>query len=344
MLDPVERDDIPADAQATPGSGENSPRDILRRLLTLHAAQDTHALADALVSLVASPTGSATACAFVDDGSGLLTPLVGHHEALPGLTDIRLSSAEQGPVAEVLSGGEMVVSDNLEDVLGVEVSGLTLRRALLCRLAWEGETLGVALFCDQGDMDLELYLRLADQVALALVRLRALKRTYRFGGIDPAQWMFDREWLTLRLDEEVERARRYARPLGLLLFRFQNLNQLTEAAGKQQTSVFLRRVAAIIRGQIRTPDILAGYGDASIAVLLPETERAPAIATQERIASHLRQLQPTGAAGIDWTPDLRLGMASHPHDGDTAAELLTIAEGELEQQGDEPQQPLKKTA
>jgi diguanylate cyclase (GGDEF)-like protein len=343
MLDSVERDDIPADVQATPGPGEGSPRDLLRRLLPLHAAQETHALADALASLAAAHAGSATACAFVDDGSGLLTPLLGQQQALPGLADIRLSSTEPGPVAEVLSRGEMVVSDNLEDVLGVEVSGLTFRRTVLCRLAWEGETLGVVLFCDQGDVDLELYLRLADHVSLALVHLRTLKRTYRFGGIDPAQWMFDREWLTLRLEEEVERAKRYGRPLGLLLFRFLNLDRLTEAAGSQQTGVFLRRVAAIIRGQIRTPDILAGYGDASIAVLLPETERAPAIATQERIASHLRQLQPTGAAGTDWTPDLRLGMASHPHDGDKAADLLTVAEAELEQ-GDEPQQPLKKTA
>jgi diguanylate cyclase (GGDEF)-like protein len=343
MLDSVERDDTPPNVPATPGPGEGSGADLLGHLLPLYAAPDTHALADALASLFASPAGSATACAFVDDGSGLLTPLIGQHEPLPGLSDLRLSSADPGPVAEVISRGEMVVSDNLEDVMGEEASGLTLRRAALCRLAWEGETLGVVLFCDQGDVDLELYLRLAEHVSLALVHLRALKRTYRFGGIDPAQWMFDREWLSQRLDEEVERAKRYSRPLALLLFRLQNLDRLTEAAGSQQTGVFLRRVAAVIRGQIRTPDVLAGYGDASIAVLLPETERVPAIATQERIASHLRQLQPTGTVAIEWTPDLRLGMASHPHDGDKAADLLTVAEAELEQ-GEEPEKPLKKTA
>lgn len=340
MLDSVERDDIPPDVPATPGPGEGSSADLLGHLLPLYAAQDTHALADALASLFASPAGSATACAFVDDGSGLLTPLIGQHEPLPGLADLRLSSTEPGPVAEVLSRGEMVVSDNLEDVMGEEASGLTLRRAALCRLAWEGETLGVVLFCDQGDVDLELYLRLAEHVSLALVRLRALKRTYRFGGIDPAQWMFDREWLSLRLEEEVERAKRYGRPLALLLFRFQNLNLLTDAAGSQQTGVFLRRAAAVIRAQIRSPDLLAGYGDASIAVLLPETARAAAAGTQDRIASRLRQLRSTSAEATDWVPDLRVGVAGHPEDGDTAAELISAAESGL----DQSEEPLRETA
>jgi diguanylate cyclase (GGDEF)-like protein len=185
-----------------------------------------------------------------------------------------------------------------------------------------------------------LYLRLAEHVSLALVRLRALKRTYRFGGIDPAQWMFDREWLSLRLEEEVERAKRYGRPLTLLLFRFQNLNLLTDAAGSQQTGVFLRRAAAVIRAQIRSPDLLAGYGDASIAVLLPETARAAAAGTQDRIASRLRQLRPTSAEATDWVPDLRVGIAGHPEDGDTAAALISAAESGL----DQSEEPLRETA
>jgi diguanylate cyclase (GGDEF)-like protein len=158
-----------------------------------------------------------------------------------------------------------------------------------------------------------------------------LNRSYRFGGIDPARWMFDREWLSQRLEEEVARAKRYSRPFALLLFHFQNLDRLTEEAGSQQTGVFLRRVAAVIRGLIRTPDIMAGYGEASIALLLPETERIPAIATQGRIAARVRQLRPTGGVETDWTPDLRLGTAAHPDDGDTAATLLTIAESQLEE-------------
>ncbi len=331
MKKSVDKDGIPSDDQPAADLDRGSAVDFLDRLLPLYAAQDFRALADALPSLVDSPSGSLTACAFVDDGSGMLSPLIGEHSPPPDLADMRLSATEAGPVADVLSGGEIVVSDNLEDVTGEDGADAGPRRAALCRLAWEGENLGVVLFCDQGEGDLEQYLRLADHISLALVRLRALNRSYRFGGIDPARWMFDREWLSQRLEEEVARAKRYSRPFALLLFRFQNLDRLTEEAGSQQTGVFLRRVAAVIRGLIRTPDIMAGYGEASIALLLPETERIPAIATQGRIAARVRQLRPTGGAETDWTPDLRLGAAAHPDDGDTAATLLTIAESQLEE-------------
>jgi len=343
MADSIEPDDIPPDLQAIPRPEDGRTGNLPAHLLSLHAAQETGALADSLASIVASPNSSVIACAFVDDGSGLLTPLVGQQDSLHGLADVRLSAAEPGPVADVLTRGEMVVSDNLKDLLGVEIADLTFRRALLCRLSWEAEALGIVLFCDQGDVDLELYLRLAEHISLALVRLRTLTRTYRFGGIDPAQWVFDREWLSLRFEEEVARARRYGRPLGLLLFHFQNLDALTEAAGTQQTGIFLRRAAAVIRGQIRTPDLLAGYGEATVAVLLPETERVAAVATSARIASRLRQLGPGSTKANDWVPDLRVGVAGHPEDGETAADLITAAESGLNQD-EAPEEPIQKTA
>ena len=126
--------------------------------------------------------------------------------------------------------------------------------------------------------------RLAEHIALALVRLRALDQHFRFGGIDPSHWLFDREWLRLRVEEEVDRAQRYGHPLTLLLFLFENLDEITRNVGRHQTEVFLRRVAAVIRGQIRSPDVLAGYGKASIAVLMPETEKPAAVAAQLRVA------------------------------------------------------------
>ncbi len=343
MIEPIDTYDVPSGDRPTPGPKEPVPIELLRGLLRLYAAQEPRALADALASLPA-PSGSAvTACAFLDDGSGILSPLIGEREPLPGLSDVRLSSAQPGPVSEVFRQGEVIVSDSLEDIMGEDAPALSARRILISPLAWEGESLGIVLFCDQGrELDLGLCLELAKHVSLALIRLRALNRTYRFGGIDPAHWMFDREWLHLRLVEEVERAKRYGRPLALLLFGFENLERLTETTGRHQTEIFLRRVAAVIRGQIRSPDILAAYGQASIAVLLPETERDAAVATQGRIASRISQLRPSSSDDTDWTPGLLVGAAAYPGDGDSAADLLTAAQSSMK--GSEGEERLRETA
>jgi diguanylate cyclase (GGDEF)-like protein len=327
----------------TSGGVRPASRELSRGLLHMYAAPTSGALADALQSLVAPSIGATMACIFLDDGSGVLTPLTGEGACGSGLSDINLGGLERGFVADVLEHGEMAVSDRPNDILGKDVPSLPARRIMLCRLAWEEEKLGVVLFGDGGDgTDLELFLEVAQHVSLALIRLRALKRVYRYGGIDPTRWMFEQEWFKARLEEEAERAKRYGRPLALLLFILQNVEDLAERGRRQQKDVFLRRVAAVIRGEIRSPDVLAAYGDAGIAVLLPETERAAAVATQARIASRLLQLRPTNADIAGWRPGLLIGAAACPGDGDSAGALIAAAESSLSRAEDE--EPLEKTA
>lgn len=343
MPEEIDSDEVASGARASPGwSDSRVPVHLLRGVLRLHGARDQRSIANAIASLLAPLSSDATVCAFLDDGSGLLAPLLGTEETLPDLASLRLSSAEEGPVSRVFSEGDVVISDSLKDIAGADAPDLPARRVLVARLQWEEETLGVALFCDDGHADPELYLEMTKHVSLALVRLRALDKASRFGGIDPTRWMFDREWLHQRLEEEVERARRYERPLTLLRFVFEGLDELAEGAGRHQVEVFLRKVAAVVRGQIRGPDILAGYGDASIAVLLPETEYQAALVTQARIASRVSKLRPARDAEEGTIPRLLLGAATCPDDGDSAQELIAVAETRLAEYHDEER--LRETA
>jgi len=308
--------------------GEPTPADVAAALLPLHAANDQRTLAEAIGTLIDPLEEEAAVCAFLDDGSGTLVPFVNGEQSLSGVASIRLPVTQSGPLSHVFETGEIVVLDSLADLVGEAVPDLPARRILLLPLQWEEEKLGIVLFFDQGRTSLELYPRLAEHVALALVRLRALDQHFRFGGIDPSHWLFDREWLRLRVEEEVDRAQRYGHPLTLLLFLFENLDEITRNAGRHQTEVFLRRVAAVIRGQIRSPDVLAGYGKASVAVLMPETEKPAAVAAQLRVASRLSKMK-LMADATGPRPVLLLAAASCPEDAQSAAELVDAAESRL---------------
>jgi diguanylate cyclase (GGDEF)-like protein len=307
---------------------EALPADVAAALLRLHAANDQQSLALAISALLDPFGDDAAACALLDDGSGTLMPFVKGDPALSQVASIRLSVAESGPLAHVFETGEIVVLDSLTELVGEQVPEVPARRILLLPLQWEDEKLGVLLFFDQGRTSLEVYPRLAEHVALALVRLRALDQHFRFGGIDPSHWMFDREWLRLRVEEEVDRALRYGHPLTLLLFLFENLDEISRNAGRHQTEVFLRRVGAVVRGQIRSPDVLAGYGKASIAVLLPETDKSAAMSVQMRIATRLSKMKlSTDKEGLK--PVLLLAAANCPEDAQTAADLVDAVESRL---------------
>jgi diguanylate cyclase (GGDEF)-like protein len=305
-----------------------TPADVAAALLPLHAANDQRTLAAAIGALIDPLAEDAAVCAFLDDGSGTLVPFVDGEQPLSRVASIRLPVTQSGPLSHVFTTGEIVVLDSLSDLVGEQVPDVPARRILLLPLQWEEEKLGIVLFFDQGHTSLDLYPRLAEHVALALVRLRALDQHFRFGGIDPSHWLFDREWLRLRVEEEVDRAQRYGHPLTLLLFLFDNLDEITRNVGRHQTEVFLRRVAAVVRGQIRSPDVLAGYGKASIAVLMPETERQAAIAAQLRVAVRLSKMRLlTDATGT--LPVLLLAAATCPDDAQSAAELVDVAESRL---------------
>jgi len=300
--------------------------DVAAALLSLHAAQDRQALAEAISSLTAAFDEESAACAFLDDSSGMLVPFLSEGSASAGVAEAKLSLAQPGPLSRVLESGDTLVLDDLRELMGEEAPELPARRILLARLQWQDERLGVVLFFDQGRTSPELYPRLADHIALALVRLRGLDQRLRFGGIDPSRWLFDREWLHLRLEEEVERAQRYQHSLTLLLFVFENLDEVAKSAGRHQTEVFLRKAAAVIRNQIRGPDILAGLGTASIAVLMTETSKAAAVQVQLRVASRLFRMR---FAADGPQPLLFLGAAACPDDDDSAAGLLQAAESSL---------------
>jgi len=310
-------------ANFVPATGEDGYF-LLSCLYRLHAAETNDALAAAVAELGRLADEDGFACAFLDDGSGILSSLSG--DGLP-FSGLKLSTHEPGPVAQVFQDGETIILDSLTYLFGEGGPESRAKRTLLMRLGCGEEALGVMLFCDDGRTDPGVCLSLAEHVSLAIVRLRALDRTFRFGGIDPTIWAFDREWLQLRLEEEVERSKRYERPLSLMLFVFNNLDEIARSAGIHSTEVFLRRAAAAIRRQIRSPDVLAGYGRASIAVVLPESDKESTLAVQERIASRVARIRLT----VDGAPPpiLYLGAATCPDDAATAQELIAAVKASL---------------
>ncbi len=152
---------------------EVAPADVAAALLPLHSANDQQSLAAAIGALLDPFHDAAEACAFLDDGSGTLTPFVKVDEALSQVANLQLSLDEDGPVSRVLETGEIAVLDSLAELTVDQAPCIPARRVLLLPLKWEQERLGVLVVFDQARTRLDLYPCLAEHVALALVRLRA---------------------------------------------------------------------------------------------------------------------------------------------------------------------------
>src|SRR5262249_57290366 len=79
-----------------------------------------------------------------------------------------------------------------------------------------------------------------------------------------------------RLTQEVGRAKRYARPLALLLIDVDDFKRYNDLYGHPQGDRVLRDLARLLREGSRTSDIVARYGGGGFAIIPPATDRGHA--------------------------------------------------------------------
>lgn len=100
----------------------------------------------------------------------------------------------------------------------------------------------------------------------------------RRSGNDPDTGLFDRMGLLARLEQEVSRSRRYGRALALAV--------LTPSAPLTER---VRAVASVIRGKLRSPDVVGHLGEGVFGVLLPECRPEGAKVVLGRLMPDIQQ-------------------------------------------------------
>jgi diguanylate cyclase (GGDEF)-like protein len=93
-----------------------------------------------------------------------------------------------------------------------------------------------------------------------------------------------------RLTQELDRNRRYPRPLALLYMDLDNFKIINDTHGHQTGDAVLRLVADAMRSSVRQSDIVGRLGGDEFAVLMPETDSQLADAAAKRLASSLRNV------------------------------------------------------
>ncbi len=95
-------------------------------------------------------------------------------------------------------------------------------------------------------------------------------------GNDPATGLFDQLGVVTRLEEEMSRSNRYDRPLTIAVLK-------PTVPPKERTAA----CAAIVRNELRTPDVLGHLGNGVLVVVLPETPLEPARGLTARLCTLL---------------------------------------------------------
>ncbi|HXI04652.1 MAG TPA: sensor domain-containing diguanylate cyclase [Candidatus Saccharimonadales bacterium] len=156
-------------------------------------------------------------------------------------------------------------------------------------------------------------------------------RYYEMATVDQLTKLYLKDYFHQRIDEELNRARRYGHAFSVLMMDIDSFKELNDAHGHLAGDRFLHRVGEVIKGNLRSHDIPCRYGGEEFAILLPETEPAEAIVIAERIRRTVGEIRIRENRRMVGTT-ISIGIASYPRSARrSASDLLRKADGALYQ-------------
>jgi diguanylate cyclase (GGDEF)-like protein len=157
---------------------------------------------------------------------------------------------------------------------------------------------------------------LVGRLRRSMESIRQMAMTDSLTGVYNARAFFD------FLQKELERSRRYKRPISLIYLDLDNFKTINDTLGHQAGNSALEAVAGALKASVRMTDIVARLGGDEFAVLLPETADADARAITIRAEENMvREMKAN-----HWPLTYSAGVSTCSQEFCTAEELIRVAD------------------
>lgn len=253
---------------------------------------------------------------------GTLTPCVPSNGRFP---------ASQEPWSRVIAASGTIVEKDLSNL----PESLRLFRECASRMSIPlisfGQTLGVlTLHSTQPnafrESDLQSLESVADICANSIQNAHYVERVKQLAYLDGLTGIFNRRFFELRIIEEIERARRYASGMAVIMADIDQFKRLNDEFGHLLGDEVLRQVSSLFHQQVRKVDVVCRYGGEEFAILLTQISTQQAIAIAEKLRRLVAKFQ---FPGVPRTITISAGVASFPLHGKTRDEMVRAADSGL---------------
>jgi diguanylate cyclase (GGDEF)-like protein len=144
---------------------------------------------------------------------------------------------------------------------------------------------------------------------------------------DPLTGLYNRRVFAESFEKELNRARRYNAPLGLVILDLHRFKEVNDRHGHPRGDDVLRVAAATLKKALRTSDSAFRIGGDEFALLLPQTDAEQALALSRRVETvfveMIRPLQLSVGVSMDH------GVSTFPQDGEQGDQLIRVADERL---------------
>lgn len=181
--------------------------------------------------------------------------------------------------------------------------------------------------------DLELLELIASSAAVAMQNARIHREQQILAITDSLTGLYNRRKFFEMANSELERSRRFNRPLSILMLDLDHFKDYNDTYGHQSGDELLSQLASSLSSSLREFDTLARYGGDEFVLLLPEVDEQNAQKVAKRLISQLENMKITiqKPNGTQTNLTMSVGIASYPKDGDDVSSLIKAADRALYQ-------------
>ncbi len=166
------------------------------------------------------------------------------------------------------------------------------------------------------------------QLNLCLERNSLYNKLQEMSIYDSLTGVYNRRHIMERLNEEFERAKKFAFNLSFLMVDIDFFKSVNDTYGHIVGDVVLRKVASLIKESVREIDSVGRFGGEEFSVILPETSKKDAIVVAKRI---VKRISSTKIKAFDESikTTVSIGLASYPENSLYLDMIIEIADRAL---------------
>jgi diguanylate cyclase (GGDEF)-like protein len=250
---------------------------------------------------------------------GVLTPCVSLGDRVP---------LDAEPWSKVMESG----GTHIENDLGALPSTLKLFSEATSRMSIPlisfGQTLGVLTLHSSErngfrDSELQPLESVADICASSIQNAHYVERIRKLSYLDGLTGIFNRRFFELRILQEIDRARRSASGMAVVIADIDQFKKLNDEFGHLLGDEVLRQVSSLFHQQVRKIDVVCRYGGEEFAILLTNTNAQHAMAVAEKLRKLVESWQ---FPGVPRRVTISAGVAAFPEHGTSRDELVHAAD------------------
>jgi diguanylate cyclase (GGDEF)-like protein len=146
------------------------------------------------------------------------------------------------------------------------------------------------------------------------------RQTVKMARTDPLTGLYNRRYFLDQCNRFLEAAGRLKAPVTLMMTDLDHFKPFNDEHGHQAGDLLLQEISRIVRGCVRSSDVVARYGGDEMALLLPKASKLDGVPVAEKIRQQIEEN--CHEMGVT----ISIGVAQYPDDAPGREDLIAAAD------------------